>query len=1343
LKNFTFLAFIVLFLLSNLGSYAQIKDNSPTIFERCGTMGALQQNLDRDPQLKSQYDQGMRDYERSLQNLQMGRTGSTMRTSALPDSVIIPVVVHIVLPNPNIVTDADVQFFLNRLNRDFSGRNQDSANGAPFYTVRGHSKIRFALARRTPAGLLTNGIERRVGNVPIAATTYQSIKHTSAGGLDPWTVTQYYNLWVGANSGGLLGIAPTIGVGAQTETTTSAVGIDGVCVNYLSFAGNTCYTIPAFALGRTAVHEIGHNFGLYHINGDASCGVDFKQIFGTCQLPDSLLAGSDDTPTQTSLTSGCPTGAAASGCPASPNPPGKMYQNYMDYTDDPCYSMFTIGQVKRMEYVLEFCRPGYLTTQGHLAPAGAITLDAAAFESVNPGGYELVGCNVINYSATASCPGSFSPRFRIKNTGLNVITSITAGYTLNNGPAQEVTINGLNLPSGAEYVVTTLPTSTLINGANVFKFYTKQPNSAADQNPANDTLTTTLNVVSTALPVTENFEGTFPPAPWTVVSVNTTGTANWTKNTPGRNSAGALYINNFLNSSGAIDDFRSASLLANPTDVVSISFDLAYKYYGSGTTTANPDTLAILISSDCGVTFSEVYKKWGVTLATAGGGTANYIPAAADWKTETILVPAALLASGRFQVIFRSRSRFGNNIWIDNINIVKKFDRDIRVGGIVAPVGNVCGNTISPQILVTNNGFEAITSFQVNYTTSTGAAGSLAVNTALAPGASTTVTLPNGTVPTGAQTITATITNIVFASGLADEDLSNNTLVGNFTVVVLNTRIIEGFEVTPVAGWTVTNPNGNNTWGVVTPGSNSLRSAFINNYDFNVPGNIDDLRSPFVSTTGIDSLLISFDLAHKNFPGSNDRLQVMAITGCGTVVTPTTYSKAGAGLATAGSSTAGYVAPAVADWRTERLSIGSSIFGTGGNVLIAFRNTNGFGNNIFIDNVNIVPLYKRDLQLVSINQPTAITCTTTITPSVTIRNIGSETVTGYKVSYTIDNGPAQITTITGVSIPRNATVTINLVASTTTVGAHTIRVLTFEPVTASGTGDSFTGNDTLSKSFNVLTTVPAPIIESFTGTAFPPPNWTVINADGGETWKRHANGNGNAGSAYINTFNYPSNGQRDDLVTPFISYGSVDTVRLTFDVAAATYSYPGSTEIPIDTLEVLITKDCGNTFTSVYKKWGTDLQTISAPNDPQTNEFFPTSPSQWRTETVELTQQYVSSSPVAVMFRVTNNFENNIFIDNVNFTARTLPALLKQQGYLVLPTAFNNNFTIWHYQTPTTVKYINVVNSIGQIVWSKQYNGNADRQISVDLTGKAAGVYIVNIGYVDGNRNVAQKVVKY
>lgn len=1354
MKNFTLLRFFIplLFFASFSTAQTPLQTATPVQVTRCGTWAAFENNLKNDPVFRAQYERGLQEYQASLEDLKNGRVSGTMRTSALPDSVVIPIVVHIVLPNPNIVTDADVQFFINRLNTDYAGRNADSTNGSSFYSVRGHSKIRFVLAKRTPSGTLTNGIERKVGNVQVALTTYQAVKHTSAGGLDPWDVTQYYNLWVGdAGASGLLGIAPNIGAGNQTETTTSAVGIDGICVDYRGFSSNTCYTFGAFNLARTAVHEIGHNFGLYHINGDASCGDDFKQVIGTCALPSALLAPGDDTPTQTALTSGCPSGSVASGCSAAPNPPGKMYQNYMDYTDDACYSMFTKGQVSRMEYILEFCRPGYLTSQGAVPPTGAVLLDAAPLASVNPGGSEVVGCTSTTYPSVltaAGCAGTVAlqPKFRVVNNGTSTLTSLTVGYRFDNGAANSQTVT-VNIPTGGTQVVTLTPPVNAAVGTHTFKFYTSTPNGSTDAVPANDTLVQTLTVNAPSagsLPVAEGFENTaFPPSPWTVIKVSGTG-STWVRGTPGKNSTGSLYINDYNNGTGNVDDFRSAQYTVSSTDSVVVSFDLAYKYYGSGTTTSFPDTLVILASGDCGVSFTEVYKKWGVNLATAGGVAASYAnPAATDWRRESLILPASVLANGKLQVIFRSKARLGNNIFIDNVNIEKVVARDLKVVTLVSPVNNVCASTIAPQVTVTNNGSETINTFTVSYTLNgVAVTPSTVVNTPLAPGASTTVTLATTNVSSGVQTIVVTVSGVSFPSGLAEQEPNNNTITGNFTVVQLRTSIQEGFEAAPT-GWTVSNPDGDNTWIIVTPGHNSARSAAIDNFDFNVVGHLDDLRSPFVNVGNYDSLFVSFDVAHHNYPGANDRLQVIAITGCGTTFVPTTYSKAGATLATGGSQTTSFINPLESDWRRETVAIGRSVLGTGNNVLIAFRNTNDYGNNIFIDNVNIVPLFRRDLQVLSINQPASLSCSTSLTPSVTVKNNGTETITGYKVQYSVDNGaPQTATVVTGVSIPRFATATINLSTMTTTVGTHTIKVYSFEPVTANGTGDEYTFNDTLTRSFNVLNTVSAPLVESFVGTAFPPANWTVLNPDGSITWRRNAAGSKNAGSAYVNTYNYASNGQIDDLVTPFVRYNDVDSVKLSFDLAASTYSYPGSTAIPLDTLEILASKDCGATFTSVYKKYGTDLQTINAPNDPQTAEFIPTGPSQWRAENIDLSQ-FSGSNQIALIFRVTNNFENNIFIDNVNLRTQTLPPQLKQQGYVVYPSTFHNSFGVWHYQTPTNLKFLNVYNSAGQLVWTKQFSGNADRQMTIDLTGKAAGVYMVELGYTDASRNVTEKVVKY
>src|SRR6185503_12365684 len=127
---------------------------------------------------------------------------------------------------------------------------------------------------------------------------------------------------------------------------------------------------------------------------------------------------------------------------------------------------------------------------------------------------------------------------------------------------------------------------------------------------------------------------------------------------------------------------------------------------------------------------------------------------------------------------------------------------------------------------------------------------------------------------------------------------------------------------------------------------------------------------------------------------------------------------------------------------------------------LAIRNLNGYGNQIHIDNINIIRKFKRDLAVTSVPLPRAVVCTATNTPQVTVQNVGSETVTAYNVVYTVDGGAPVSTTGTGTPLTPGATTTVNLTNVTFTTGPHTFTVYTSNPVTASGSGDLNTGNDT-------------------------------------------------------------------------------------------------------------------------------------------------------------------------------------------------------------------------------------------------------------------------------------------
>lgn len=548
----------------------------------------------------------------------------------------IPLVVHMVYSSASdSVSDAQIFSQIQILNDDYTRQNADAANTpAPFAAVASAPMVNYCWAQRDPNGNPTNGIERRKSTVT-SWTTDDKVKSYATGGLDAWDPSRYFNIWVCTLQSPLLGYGefPT---GSLSNTY-------GFVATNTAF-GNTGLAQAPFNKGRTATHEIGHCFNLLHIWGDDG---------GACTGDDQCA----DTPNQASENYNCPTYPHTDACTATA--PGVMFMNYMDYVDDGCMNTFTVDQSARMTAIVNNPPYNSLATSNGCQPVVLQTNDAGMTTIISPTG------NL--------CASSVSPQVVIKNWGSSTLSSATINYQLDGGTVMTQAYNG-SLASLATATVT-LPSIAVTTGTHTLSVYTTLPNGAADGNNTNDAATPSVfTVVGTGsnMPLVEGFEGsTFPPTGWTLY--NPDNQTTWAATTAAaKTGSKSIFMDNYnYNASGQVDAITAPAV--NLTSGVNpvLTFQVAYELYTDPSSNPNySDTLNVLISTNCGTTYTSIYKKFGVNLTTTTPTftTSSFVPSASQWRMETISLSTYGTATAAF-VKFQHTTDYENEMYIDDINI--------------------------------------------------------------------------------------------------------------------------------------------------------------------------------------------------------------------------------------------------------------------------------------------------------------------------------------------------------------------------------------------------------------------------------------------------------------------------------------------------------------------------------------------------------------------------------------------------------------------------------------------------------------------------------------------------
>jgi hypothetical protein len=270
-------------------------------------------------------------------------------------------------------------------------------------------------------------------------------------------------------------------------------------------------------------------------------------------------------------------------------------------------------------------------------------------------------------SASLTCVNSVAPSVTIKNEGSANLTACNIAYSLNGGAEQTQPYTG-NLATGETASVTLNSIANLVAGANNISYRLTAINGSAVNSPVTNT---TINLVGNATAL-NNFSEDFAAAAGfnSFIKINT-GASVWSRSTTaGFGSPKGAAKADFYNT----PDGESGDLILPPFDCTNLvdpklTFKLAYSQYplSSGDT---EDALEISYSIDCGVTWINSYNKLGAALSTVPAQTASFNATSDSQYRSDSVVLAGAGNKAKVLVMLRAKSNYGNNLYIDNINIV-------------------------------------------------------------------------------------------------------------------------------------------------------------------------------------------------------------------------------------------------------------------------------------------------------------------------------------------------------------------------------------------------------------------------------------------------------------------------------------------------------------------------------------------------------------------------------------------------------------------------------------------------------------------------------------------------
>lgn len=380
----------------------------------------------------------------------------------------------------------------------------------------------------------------------------------------------------------------------------------------------------------TLVHEVGHYFSLFHTHGKTNTGTTDEFVNGSnCTTGGDNVCDTPADPNLSGLVSNCAYGGQLRDANGDLYMP--MVSNFMSYAPGSCRNAFTFGQLERARVAFDINRQN---------------LDWRSDQFI-----ARISADVTNGCAPLTV--SFQDE---------TLAGATREWTFEGGDIDR---------SAGETPLVTYDTP----GRYAVKLLARSNSGEVSEVVFEDYIIVEDVLERVTDKYTEPFDAGDVPENWVVNNINQSLSFEYSDVNSNDDGSGSIVIRNFdydVEIRPTVDELSYPSISTREMKSVDFTFDLAYTYRFE-----EVDTLEVGYTLDCFAEEVILLKSAGDQINTAEPSSQYFTPTTDQWSARSFTVDISSLSGVEdLEVInfyFRALGNNGNNLYLDNVNIVPDY----------------------------------------------------------------------------------------------------------------------------------------------------------------------------------------------------------------------------------------------------------------------------------------------------------------------------------------------------------------------------------------------------------------------------------------------------------------------------------------------------------------------------------------------------------------------------------------------------------------------------------------------------------------------------------------------